>query len=61
MNKEAPWWVLLILAAVAYLVSYLIGGVIGDFLGVLGLIFLALGIIRTFRKASKKKAPENRQ
>jgi|NGEPerStandDraft_6_1074524.scaffolds.fasta_scaffold289255_1 riboflavin transporter FmnP len=58
MKKEAPWWILLILAAVAYLLSYLLGGYIGTVLNVLGLIFLVFGIIRIF---SKKKAAKDRQ
>ncbi len=53
MKKAMPWWGMIIISAVAYGLQYLIGGIIGDFCGVLGLIFLALGIVRLFQKASK--------
>lgn len=58
MKKETPWWALLILAAIAYLLSYLIGGYIGTTLNVFGLVFLVFGIVRIF---SKKKETKDRQ
>jgi thiol:disulfide interchange protein len=58
MKKETPWWVLIILAAAAYLLSYLIGGYISTVLNVVGLILLIFGIIRIFSKKKTTKDPQ---
>ena len=49
LQKPLKWWALLILAAAIYACSFLLGGIIGDFLGVLGLILLILAIVKGVR------------
>lgn len=52
-NKTLSWKALLVSAAIAYLSSYIIGGIIGNALGLLGLILLLMGIIGIFQKNKK--------
>lgn len=61
MKKEIPAYILFIIALVSYGLSYIIGGIIGDSFGVLGLICLLLSIVRFFReRANKKKENTNK-
>ena len=55
MKKEIPAYVLFIIAVVSYGLSYLLGGIIGDSFGLLGLICLLLSIVRFIRELSNKR------
>ena len=54
MKKNLSWKILIGVAIVAYALSYLLGGVIGNALGLLGLICLLLGIVGIFQKPKKE-------
>ncbi|MEI8337902.1 MAG: DUF5357 family protein [bacterium] len=53
MKKNLSWKTTLSLSVVSYLLSYLIGGIIGEALNFLGLILLLLGIVGYISSSSK--------
>jgi len=55
MKKSLSWQVLLGVAAVAFILGKLLGGVIGDCLNLLFIITLLLGIVNIFQKKPKDK------
>lgn len=55
MKKNINPKVTLGIAALSYLFSVVIGGIIGDFLGFLGFICLVLGIVGIIQISTKKK------
>lgn len=55
MKKELSWSVLLLLGLIAFGISKLIGGVIGDGIGLLADILLLLGVVNGLGTAFKKK------
>jgi hypothetical protein len=55
IKKEVKAKHLLLVALISYGLAYLIGGIIGDSLGVLGLICLLLGIVNLIKELSNKK------
>lgn len=54
-KKAVPSYVLFIIAAVSYGLSYFLGGVIGEGLSLLGLVCLLMAIIGLFRELKDKK------
>ncbi len=64
MKNKVSWKFLLGGAIVGYFLQYVIGGIIGNFCGVLALILLILGIIdlvRGWSKSSDAKKPSSDQ
>lgn len=59
LKKRLSTLTLFILAAVSYLLAYLIGGAIGDFIKILGFILLVLTIIELFRERGRDKNKQN--
>jgi hypothetical protein len=55
MNKTLSALTLFIVAVVSYGLSYLIGGVIGEAFGLVGLICLVLSVIRFISEMVNKK------
>lgn len=56
-NKTLSWKILLPCAAIAYLLQYILGGIVGDCLGFLGVILLLMGIVAIFQKPKTPKEP----
>ena len=55
MKNQVPWWGLLGGAVVSYILQVVIGGIVGDCLGLLALILLLMGIIEGVRAIRRKK------
>lgn len=55
MKNKISWKFLLIGAVIGYFLQYVIGGIIGNFFGVLAIIFLVLGIVDFFASRGKPK------
>jgi len=72
MKRNIPWWVLILIGLAGALVGRLINGVVGSAIGVLGDIFLLIGIANMFvaliknikvkkEHASKKNDPKTKE
>ena len=55
MKNNLSWQVLIGVAVVAYVLKYLLGGVIGDAFAILGLVSLLLGIVALFKKPKNQE------
>lgn len=55
MNKTISGWVLLAIAVVCYVIAYFLDGVVGQGIGVIGLICLALSIVRGITSLVNKR------
>ena len=55
MNKKLSGVAILGIGVGALLLKYLLGGVIGDYLGVLAIFGIAIGIVRAISEANQRR------